>query len=143
MTCFLSRLTFSSSLSSSFTFELLCNRRFCVSFFLSDVTDDAVFLAFSLPSLDSAVKAFIFANFNCCHSFIHLLLLQTTKILAQQKVFVNYKNQLFFKSIIGLSFVISVFLSIMCFIFVKVVKIYVHVVNASKFLFKFSFNKPI
>jgi len=65
--------SFSSSLSSVFALLFSCYARFVISFFLSDISNDTIFLALSFKSFQSAFQRFVFAYFNCCQLSHHLL----------------------------------------------------------------------
>lgn len=64
--------SFSCSFSCVFAFLFSCYAWFVVCFFLSDITNDAVFLAFSLKTFECAFKRFIFSYFNRCQLSHHL-----------------------------------------------------------------------
>ena len=65
--CSVLKLTsFSCTLSCGFAFAFFSNAWFVVGFFFSDISDDAIFLAFSLKAFESAFKIFVLTNFNRC-----------------------------------------------------------------------------
>ena len=68
--------SFSCSFSCSFTLFLFCYAWLFISFFLSNIANNAVFLAFSFKSFKSAFKTFVFANLDCCQLSHHLLVLK-------------------------------------------------------------------
>lgn len=78
------------SFACGFRFHFLLNAWFYISFFLSDVTNNAIFLTFSLESLDCAIKSFVFAKFNGTHFVFTPLLNILDEILA--KIFTLVKS---------------------------------------------------
>lgn len=63
------------SLSCFFWFKFFSYTWFKIFLILFDITNNTIFLAFSLKSLNCVIKAFVFANFNYAHCF-HLPLWQ-------------------------------------------------------------------
>ena len=81
--------SFSSAFSSCFLLTFFSYAWLIIFLFLTDISDNAVLLAFSFKTFECAFKVFVFTNFNRRQSSHHLLGLNFTFLLYSSDIILS------------------------------------------------------